>query len=211
MSYRIQKGSQRARGSTVICLFCGETLSSASALRLHKIAKHPSKFHGCHRCDEKFTDMVSLSKHLDQVHDQGTNCNECDATFREMSSLRKHKQSFHGEFPCTDSNCKHKLHTLKHLRTHIKQYHDIKFRNESTCKTCSRHLKGGKNALAYHMNSIHWLETFKDKSGKTEDNGDNKSDFESIPVGKLSITNKMSGSGGFLRTPDDPTASGIEC
>ena len=72
------------------CAKCGKEFVQNHTLQKHMLLAHSSggRFQ-CEKCDVRFSDEASLSKH-ERVHNEGLQCSECGKRFKHKRSLGRH-------------------------------------------------------------------------------------------------------------------------
>ena len=151
-----------------------DALSSDHVRRqaLNKLKKWKRKNAECSICDLKFSNVVKLNRHIQEVH-TGLGkicCPQCDQVFTREENMLRHKKRFHYDhsksYKC--DTC-HKLFTrFDALKRHEKQVHS---RSRLKCEVCpatfarqdklEKHLESGKHYLSFYCPCCQKIFTFK--------------------------------------------------
>ena len=175
----------RKKGYTCdICMKSVRNLEKHIKLYCVAVKKKNEKEHTCEICDKTFSTSITLSEHLENVHEctQKLQCDTCMKIFSRKADLNKHTVRVHVK---THSlKCKHCEKAFKipgNLNRHIRESHEkvknhnceiceatftrlihlrdhIKHKhfNEKThpCKVCGQFFNNG-GALYNHVNNVH--------------------------------------------------------
>ena len=81
-------------------------------------------------------------------------CDLCNKEFKKRSYVREHKRKMHEKtnFPC--DQCNEEFSQQNSLLTHKILVHEINPRY-STCWQCNRPIKGGRDNLQRHIETVH--------------------------------------------------------
>ncbi|TGO65060.1 hypothetical protein BCON_0004g00570 [Botryotinia convoluta] len=168
------------------CEECERTYASVQSYKSHVKNFHgtfPCSYPGCKR---KLGTLKSLNSHIDQSHVREFPCKICEKSFANKATLVLHMDSAHADYSCRCSveGCDAKYAHPTSLRAHILRVHEIKVHPETVCKLCGHDFKGLKRDLRNHMATTHWLDSFKEKFGKPQKDGED----EDVPENHLAPT-----------------------
>ncbi|ELU04073.1 hypothetical protein CAPTEDRAFT_225601 [Capitella teleta] len=142
----------------VHCPECNADVKGSSALSKHMRRYHNNAdIHKCSQegCEEKFSTIRSLRKHLGDVHSVSMfSCDICSISFKSPEGMKIHNSKFHtkGEASLTCHICG-KSFKLKHeLARHIKYTHNAGF--DYKCNLCERGFKT-RGTLKRHISTYH--------------------------------------------------------
>ncbi|XP_050069188.1 zinc finger protein 329-like [Anopheles maculipalpis] len=138
------------RIATLVCDICGETMSTESALTMHR-RKHEAKANGptvksaavtkseptiCHVCGHTSKSRRALRLHLiTHSSDKNVECAICGKRFKRRRDLRIHLDVHSGrKYEC--DTCGKKFLTKVTLRNHAKTHRDSNLKHE--CTVCAR-------------------------------------------------------------------------
>ncbi|XP_049285796.1 zinc finger protein 557-like [Anopheles funestus] len=138
------------RIATLVCDICGETMSTESALTMHR-RKHEAKTNGptiksasavkleltvCHVCGHTSKSRRALRLHLiTHSSDKNVECPICGKRFKRRRDLRNHLDVHSGRKHECDA-CGKKFLTKATLRNHAKTHRDSYLKHE--CTVCAR-------------------------------------------------------------------------
>ena len=147
------------------CTYCAKTFRAKMGLKQHVKSKH-TKDATCDRCEIKFSDKRTLTKHLSRVHGQdvGVKCKKCDELFASTISLDNHMKNPCYKHVCTSCGkmFKQKSNLDSHLITH-KEAEETKI---LVCDECGKKYSR-QIMLDEHMRTHLNKKEFKcDKCGK---------------------------------------------
>ncbi|KAF7894376.1 uncharacterized protein EAF01_009827 [Botrytis porri] len=162
------------------CEECDRTYANVQSYKSHVKNYHgtfPCSHPGCKR---KLSTLKSLNCHIDS-HVREFPCKICEKSFTSKAGLVVHMDSIHAEYSCRCSveGCDAKFAHPTFLRAHIMHIHEIKNQPETVCKLCGHDFRGLKRDLRRHMETIHWLDSFKEKFGKPQKEGEEEDAPES--------------------------------
>lgn len=139
-----------------ICVDCGSTFNSNSALREHRVRHTTERKFECTTCGMKFKRSSNLQSHL-KVHVEGRpvvtfKCPECDEEFTTKGALATHKSS-HGRITCR--LCEQTFNDQSELMQHRREDHNITKRDPGvSCQTCHKWFSDMEEMLA-HRAEVH--------------------------------------------------------
>ena len=124
----------------------------------------------CEECDNKFTRIDNLKRHLQEIHRISTlninfirklknnlfECNYCDASFGRKQTLNDHILSSHDKSNSVSLQCALCSKTFVNVRNkirHVSTVHE-KLGEEYKCKYCEKKF-GRKDNLTKHVKQFH--------------------------------------------------------
>ncbi|TGO13888.1 hypothetical protein BTUL_0061g00050 [Botrytis tulipae] len=151
------------------CEECNRTYTSVHTYKVHVKNYHgtfPCSHLGCNR---KLSTLKSLNCHID-THVREFPCKICEKPFATKPGLVLHMETIHAENSCVCSveGCDGRYNHPAALRAHVLYVHEVKNQPETVCKLCGHDFRGKKRDLRKHMESTHWLDSFKEKFGKPQ-------------------------------------------
>ncbi|THV53174.1 hypothetical protein BGAL_0057g00140 [Botrytis galanthina] len=164
------------------CEECNRTYATVNTYKSHVRNFHgtfPCSHPGCKR---KLSTLKSLNYHLD-THVREFPCKICEKPFGTKSGLIVHMDTVHAEYSCvcTVEGCNARSPHPAALRAHVMFVHEVKNQPETVCKLCGHDFRGMKQNLRKHMETAHWLDSFKEKFGKPQKDGED----EDVPENHL--------------------------
>ncbi|KAF7938244.1 hypothetical protein EAE99_001916 [Botrytis elliptica] len=172
------------------CEECNRTYVNLQGYKNHVKNYHgtfPCPHPGCNR---KLSTLKSLNCHID-IHVREFPCKICEKSFASNSVLLGHMDSTHAEYSCICSveGCNAKFAVPASLRLHVLRVHETKVHPETVCKLCGHDFRRHTTNLRKHMETVHWLDLFKEKFGKPRKDGEDEDVPENhLAPMKLSIT-----------------------
>ncbi|KAH8255378.1 hypothetical protein KR038_001798 [Drosophila bunnanda] len=119
--HRIERRAKvdRTTTATTTCDVCNKTLSSATALKMHKEGMHNNvKPFICDSCGKQLKTITALNEHkLVHTDNRPFECTICKASFKNRARLRAHKQ-IHAEPSFVCNICGKKLQTRRTWNMH---------------------------------------------------------------------------------------------
>ena len=139
-------------GPETACTVCGELVQSTRrAVKQHLTDYHSAIGWKCDLCGQPFFSEARLQDHVQNYHmDKRYTCSFCEKSFFKRSTLKQH-ELMHGNPQFTCDQCGKKCHNQMLLRAHIKQVHDLEYRQKEDAKTKVCHICGWEGAQRnYH-------------------------------------------------------------
>ncbi|TRY88476.1 hypothetical protein DNTS_005157 [Danionella cerebrum] len=131
-----------------ICMLCGKSLSSKTALMLHGRTHTGLKPYKCDFCGSSFSQASALKTHK-RTHsgEKPFVCDLCDAKFSQNHMLVYHRRCHTGEKPFMCENCGKSFASKEYLKHHSRIHSGIR---PYKCETCGRAF-AQRNSLHQHM------------------------------------------------------------
>ena len=151
-----KKAVHENNGRYKTCHLCNKRIKgSRDTLQKHVDAVHDKLKSTCDICNKEFSKW-SLSEHKKTTHEINPmfTCDLCNKEFKKRSYVREHKRKMHEKtnFPC--DQCNEEFSQQNSLLTHKILVHEINPRY-STCWQCNRPIKGGRDNLQRHIETVH--------------------------------------------------------
>ncbi|KAH8362041.1 hypothetical protein KR200_004892 [Drosophila serrata] len=140
--------ADRTTTATTTCDLCNKTLSSATALKMHKEGMHNNvKPFICDSCGKQLKTITALNEHkLVHTDNRPFECTTCKASFKNLARLKAHNQ-IHAEPSFVCNICGKKLQTRRTWNMH-KVVHSEERRLK--CDVCGALFKRSKT-LKTHL------------------------------------------------------------
>jgi DNA-directed RNA polymerase subunit RPC12/RpoP len=130
------------------CPYCSFSTKRKDILDRHIREKHFGVRYNCEICKESFTQLTSLKRHANSVHNQKKTykCDFCDVEFPRKDNLVRHVNSVHQNLrPHVCTECGDVFKLPQHLKEHIVAIHTNQ--RKYICKECGFAFK-----LLSHLN-----------------------------------------------------------
>ncbi|KAH8245148.1 hypothetical protein KR032_005544 [Drosophila birchii] len=145
---RVKVDKTTSAAATTTCDLCNKTLSSATALKMHKEGMHNNvKPFICDSCGKQLKTITALNEHkLVHTENRPFECSVCKASFKNRARLKAHNQ-IHAEPSFVCNICGKKLQTRRTWNMH-KVVHSEERRLK--CDVCGALFKRSKT-LKTHL------------------------------------------------------------
>jgi len=138
-----------------VCSYCSFASKRKDILDRHIREKHLGIKYNCEICEESFTQLASLKRHINSNHNQdGTfKCAHCNAEFPRKDNLDRHIKSVHLNIrPHICKECGDTFKLPQHLKEHIISIHTNK--RHHVCEECGFTFKL-RSHLNDHVKVVH--------------------------------------------------------
>ncbi len=137
------------------CPHCSFSTKRKDILDRHIKEKHLGIKYSCEICNESFTQLASLRRHVNSVHNQEKTfkCSLCDDKFLRKDNLERHIKSVHQNLrPHICKECGDAFKLPQHLKEHITAIHTDQ--RQYVCEECGFAFKL-RSHLNDHVRVVH--------------------------------------------------------
>ncbi|XP_046455032.1 zinc finger protein 236-like isoform X2 [Daphnia pulex] len=106
------------------CSECGATFKKNADYKRHQLQHLDKKPHQCPNCNLSFNVEKNLKLHM-ALHNTSSQCPECGKKFSRLASLKAHISLHIEEDTLTCQQCDNEFETMRALRRHIEEEHQL--------------------------------------------------------------------------------------